>query len=67
MALQTPITPTPPASQSLLQWAEYWYPVSWQCVLAAGVAILAAVALAAAALPARRAARLQPLEALREE
>ena len=36
-------------------------------VLAAGVAILAAVALAAAALPARRAARLQPLEALREE
>ena len=38
MALQTPINPTPPASQSLLQWAEYWYPVSWQCVLGAGVA-----------------------------
>ncbi len=38
MALQTPINPTPPASQPLLQWAEYWYPISWQCVLAAGVA-----------------------------
>jgi len=38
MALQTPISPTPPASQPLLQWAEYWYPISWQCVLAAGVA-----------------------------
>jgi hypothetical protein len=38
MALQTPINPTPPASQSLLQWAEYWYPISWQCVVAAGVA-----------------------------
>ena len=37
MALQTPINPTPPASQPLLQWAEYWYPISWQCVLAAGV------------------------------
>ncbi|MGO9896930.1 MAG: ABC transporter permease [Bryobacteraceae bacterium] len=36
-------------------------------VLAAGVALLAAVALVAAAIPARRAARLQPLEALREE
>jgi ABC-type antimicrobial peptide transport system permease subunit len=36
-------------------------------VLAAGVALLAAVAFAAAAIPARRAARLQPLEALREE
>jgi hypothetical protein len=36
-------------------------------VLATGVALLAAVALAAAAIPARRAARLQPLEALREE
>ena len=36
MALQTPINPTPPASQSLLQWAEYWYPISWQCALFAG-------------------------------
>jgi len=37
MALQTPINPTPPASQPLLQWADYWYAFSWQCVLAAGV------------------------------
>jgi len=36
MALQTPINPTPPSSQPLLQWAEYWYPISWHCVLAAG-------------------------------
>jgi hypothetical protein len=36
MALQAPINPTPPASQSLLQWADYWYAFSWQCVLFAG-------------------------------
>jgi hypothetical protein len=38
MALQAvPINPSPPASQALLQWADYWYAASWQFILAAGV------------------------------
>lgn len=37
MALQAQINPTPPASQPLVAWADYWYTVSWQYLLAAGV------------------------------
>jgi hypothetical protein len=37
MALQAQINPTPPASQSLVAWADYWYTASSQFLLAAGV------------------------------
>lgn len=27
---------SPPVTQALLAWAEYWYPISWKCLLIAG-------------------------------
>ncbi len=27
---------SPPVTQALLAWAEYWYPLSWKCLLIAG-------------------------------
>jgi predicted permease len=49
--------------KSMLYGVEAWDPLS----LAAGVVVLLAVALAASWIPARRAAGLQPMEALRHE
>jgi hypothetical protein len=64
MALQTPINPTPPASASLMQWAEYWYPISWQCVLAAGaVTALSACVMVAFLVLQWRTANIREMQA----
>jgi hypothetical protein len=63
MALQTPINPSPPASQPILQWAEYWYPISWQWVLAAGaVTALSACVMVAFLVLHWRAASIREME-----
>jgi hypothetical protein len=63
MALQTPINPTPPASQPILQWAEYWYPISWQWVLAAGaVTALSACVMVAFLVLHWRAASIREMD-----
>jgi ABC-type lipoprotein release transport system permease subunit len=47
----------------MLYGVEPWDPLA----LGAGVVLLLAVAMASSWIPARRAARLQPMEALRHE
>ena len=60
MALQAPINPTPPASQPLLQWADYWYAWSAPCAIAAGaIATLAACAMVAFLMLQWRAASIR--------
>jgi ABC-type lipoprotein release transport system permease subunit len=49
--------------KSMLYGIQPWDPAT----LAGGVVILMAVAMAASWIPARRAARVQPMEALRHE
>jgi ABC-type lipoprotein release transport system permease subunit len=49
--------------KSMLYGVEPWDPLA----LGAGVVLLLAVAMASSWIPARRAARLQPMEALRHE
>jgi hypothetical protein len=34
--LEDPMSSPPPVTQALLAWAEYWYPMSWKCLLIAG-------------------------------
>jgi hypothetical protein len=36
MAIENPMSSPPPVTKVLLAWADYWYPVSWKCVLLAG-------------------------------
>ena len=60
MALQAPINPTPPASQPLLQWADYWYAWSWPCAVFAGaVAAVGAFAMVAFLMLQWRAASIR--------
>jgi predicted permease len=51
------------AVQSMLYGIQAWDPIT----MAGGISILLAVALAASWIPARRAAKVQPMEALRHE
>ncbi|HYA71922.1 MAG TPA: hypothetical protein VEF36_02075 [Roseiarcus sp.] len=36
MAIEDQMSSSPPVTQALLAWAEYWYPISWKCLLIAG-------------------------------
>ncbi|MGD0641309.1 MAG: hypothetical protein ABSC22_11225 [Roseiarcus sp.] len=36
MAIEDQMSSPPPVPQALLAWAEYWYPISWKCLLIAG-------------------------------
>jgi hypothetical protein len=36
MAIEDPMSSPPPVTQALLAWSDYWYPISWKCLLIAG-------------------------------
>jgi hypothetical protein len=36
MAIENQIPSSPPVSQALLAWAEYWHPIAWKCLMIAG-------------------------------